>query len=411
MMFSVVETTEELQETLVKAKVYMGLATALFSYMLYRTNIQFTDDEKISTVAATITKDGNFIYINTKFWLSLTDKQRAFLLLHEVAHIFLEHPIRSKENAYNNDVYNNAADYYINLMATGKYSYANGKVSTNERYAKYLEFIDGGLLDEQYMGMSADEIYFLLMEQAEELPQSIMDGDIISADGMFCDISEEVHNQIQRNRVTAIEAIVNAESSQQVGENEGNIVRMFQNLVKPKIHWTEHLQNTFVKNKKERTTYKRYNRKSNEVIFPTYEGNHINVVFGIDTSGSMSKDDITRAVSELSGLLETYDSWKLHLATADAKVYVIGVYESSIDGFNDIDFSKMLGGGGTKMSVIVDYAREVNHEDEINTCIILTDGYLFNDDLNTLEDFGIITVVTESGNKSYENNKVEVIHV
>lgn len=400
----VVEQTDEIRESLVKAKVYLGLATTLFSYMLYRTNIDFClDDPKVKTAAATVTKNGNFIFIDVSFWNTLNDKQRAFLLLHELNHIFLEHPQRVRDNAYNNKKFNIASDYYINLMATGAYQKKDGKIGYNERYKKYLEFIEGGLYDEKWLGMSSDEIYHKL-DDSDMSGFDDSDMDIIEAE-------DETHQQEVENRQTAIEAVINAQSSQTVGENEQGIVKHFGELLKPKIEWTEHLQNLMVKYGKEYTTYKRYNNKSNTVIFPSYEGFGINVVFGIDTSGSMSNLDITRALSELKGLLESYNSWKVTLITADVKAHLIGVYSSDNgDGFDNIDFEKLLGGGGTLMDSMVEYAIDVNNQDPINACIILTDGYLADGDLRGYTDFGVICVITDKGNKNYINNNVEVIY-
>lgn len=411
---------EWFDDSMVKAKVYVGLSSTMLSYMLYRCNIVPTRDEAIPTGAATVTGNGNFIYLNLDFWEKLSDKNRAFLLLHELLHIFLDHISRARDGKYSSMLWNIATDYHINLVCSGAYV-KDGKVLYNERYKKYINFIEGGLIDAKWAGMSSDEIYHKLLEENENDPEKacrsvLGDGmeeyesnmiDIIPSD----ELSDGADEQRTKNRQTAVEAVINAQSSNSVGDNEGELVRKFENLVKPKIMWTEHLSNIIVRNEITWTTYMNYNHLSGEVIFPSYEGNSINVVYGIDTSGSMSYDDVSRAVSELWGLLNTYDSWTVHFITCDVKVKVLGTY-SSDEGhtFDDFDLN-LAGGGGTRMSPMVEYAKEVSEDDGVNTCIIFTDGYLMQYDLQDDVDFDVVVVITENGNKHYTNDKMEVLFV
>jgi predicted metal-dependent peptidase len=409
---------DDFHDSMVRAKVYVGLATTMLSYMLYRCKIVPTNDPQVPTACATVLRDGNYIFVGVDFWQTLDDKKRAFLLIHEVLHIFLDHVARAKDNEYSAMLWNIATDYNINLTCSGAYLDGNGRVAYNRRYQKYLTMIEDGLYDEQYIGMSSDEIYHKLLEEndgnAKKACESVL-GEGMGEYEAYMDIipsdeeSKEVEEQTIKNKQTAIEAVQNAMASKSIGENEMELVKRFEDLVKPKIHWTEHISNTFVKNAQDRTTYRIFNTRSRcGVIFPSYEGHNINIVFGIDQSGSMGYDDTIRAISELYGLLETYDSWNLHLVTCDTTAHLIGKY-SSHDGdtFESINFD-LVGGGGTYMTPMVEYAME---QDDINTCIILTDGYLSEDDLKMETDFGVVVVVTDKGNKDYKNDNVEVLYI
>lgn len=410
---------EWFSESMVRAKVYVGLTSSMLSYMFYRCKLIPTIDPSVKTAGATVTANGNEIYINVEFWETLTDKQRAFLLLHEVLHIFLDHITRSKDNKYSAMLWNVATDYHINLICSGAYL-EDGVIKYNQRYTKYSNFIEGGLLDTKYVGMSSDEIYHKLLDENDGIAkvacESALGDDIDEyADNMDIiptDIeSKQIQDQVFKNKQTAVESVINANGSSGIGENEMDMVRVFENLVKPKISWVEHLSNIIVKNEQTWTTYMNYNHLSGQVIFPSYEGNTINVVFGIDTSGSMSPADINRAVSELYGLLNTYDSWKIHLISCDTKAHVLGIYTSEDGhGFEDFDL-KLIGGGGTYMSPMVQYASDVGETDDINCCIILSDGHLLASDLKDDVDFGVVVVITDNGNQNYYNDNVEVLFV
>lgn len=73
----------------------------------------------------TAATDGVHVYVSPEFFRGLaTDSQRAFLLAHEVSHIILRHPQRSKafsdrgwftaDVSFDHRLYNKAADYMIN---------------------------------------------------------------------------------------------------------------------------------------------------------------------------------------------------------------------------------------------------------------------------------------------------------
>ena len=122
----------------------------------------------------TAATDGVYIYINPQFYVGLpNDSQRAFVLGHEVLHVWLKHCQRGKfyrERGYFSSlikfihrIYNEAADYVINkiLVAAG------------------LEPIEGCMLDDRFgMNDLADEVYITLMEeQANQPPPDDDDSD------------------------------------------------------------------------------------------------------------------------------------------------------------------------------------------------------------------------------------------
>ena len=63
--------------------------------------------------------DGNYVYYNPKFFMSLPENQRLTLMLHEVWHVGLLHMFRCEHR--DPEKYNEAADYAINqiLVDTG----------------------------------------------------------------------------------------------------------------------------------------------------------------------------------------------------------------------------------------------------------------------------------------------------
>jgi predicted metal-dependent peptidase len=89
------------------------------------------------------------------------------------------------------------------------------------------------------------------------------------------------------------------------------------------------------------------------------------VFVGIDTSGSMQKEWLEKAVVEVGGILKATGVNELEFAAIDTMIHV----SKKIRSVRDID---LRGGGGTDMNPAMDYAAA----NKFDICIILTDGWV-----------------------------------
>ena len=96
------------------------------------------------------------------------------------------------------------------------------------------------------------------------------------------------------------------------------------------------------------------------------------ILFMIDTSGSMSDDQITAAYSEIKGAIDQYDGrlqgW---LGFFDAEVVEPKRFEDE-EEFRAI---RPAGGGGTRFDIIFSYVEKHMQDQLPVSIIILTDGY------------------------------------
>ena len=97
-----------------------------------------------------------------------------------------------------------------------------------------------------------------------------------------------------------------------------------------------------------------------------------NILFMVDTSGSMSNEQITECYSEIYGAIQQFDG-KLQgkLGFFDAVVVEPTPFETE-DEFKII---RPVGGGGTSFDIIFDYVREEMEDEPPVSIVILTDGY------------------------------------
>lgn len=174
-------------------------------------------DTRVVEGVGTACTDGIQILFDPVFLDTLDDEQVIFLLAHETWHVAFMHMCRVGNRNFQR--YNCAADYVINYMLT-----ENG-----------YKFIEGGLLDSKYAGMSAEEVYDLLPEDEDALPENTLDGDFKEAgkdsdgegsggskpggtpgQGAAGMTSEEVEQKIQ-------DAVIKAATAAQMSNQAGSI--------------------------------------------------------------------------------------------------------------------------------------------------------------------------------------------
>lgn len=383
--------SEKIDQMFSEARINLVLGSSIYAYVMIRCEFIFTPD--IPTAGACVHDDRNIVFINPTFFEKscVNRKQRAFLLRHELDHIFFMHQERCIQNHYDHQIFNEATDFYINLETSGVYLDNDGHRRVAKRYVDYFEMpACGGLYDEKYLGMGADAIYEDLIKNPNPQQKKSSGGGTgqgqgtgAMGEGMF-DIffgNGGSTHQKQRNVQSAHAAVAFAEQSNSIGDNEGNLVRRIRDLAKPTVVWTDRLTALIQSSIKYRPTYNRLSRRSNTsgdgVVFPSYTGNKISVVFGFDSSGSMGRDDYAKVAGEVKGILEQFDSWKLNLVCCDMKVTELGVYSSEdLDDFETLNL-EANGLGGTEMGGIARHAQDViDLGEDIDACIVITDGYI-----------------------------------
>lgn len=397
--------TEISKQNLVTARIDLVRIFPFFGFLIMSTEYHFT--KACSTMMAT-TVGGNKIYVREEFLNEMNRKERAFVIAHEMLHIFLEHIGRQTDNAYNGKLWNIATDFCIN-------SYL---IELNESRISMPKI---GLYDKKYKSMGADEIYHKLLEENDndvnkaceqfghgEPQQLDENGKPVEGDGSqgqqrpFDEVGKEPMTDAQKTenhqKISASLAQTDTESLKQMGSGYADLIRELEGLVSSVIPWQTLLRDFLTTTSKNRYTYDRISRKSYHggIVFPTMTGENIELVFGVDTSGSMSSNDLNEALSELHAIVEeACDTWKLDLLSCDTHAHLIGEYDSEDgDDFTSIDKS-LVGGGGTDMAPMVEYANE--REDVPSVCIIVTDGYI--PEIPNAEDVPVLLIITTAGNQ------------
>lgn len=158
------------------------------------------------------------------------------------------------------------------------------------------------------------------------------------------------------------------------GTVPGVASRFVDSILSPKVHWTKELSGavrTAVAEVSGRVdyTYKRPSRRQSaygRVIIPSMIQPLPKVSIIVDTSGSMSSDDLIRCASEVKGVLTSVGS-----AWHGVDLYAVDAAVANKQKIKNIKELELKGGGGTDMRVGIREAMK----DKPDIVIVMTDGY------------------------------------
>jgi predicted metal-dependent peptidase len=357
-------------DKLVAARVKMLFKQPFFGQVACRLKLQRAD-EWCPTAAV----DGRNFYYNEEFVMKLDMDETVFLVAHEVGHCIYEHFLRREDRKPG--IWNMAGDYKINGMLV------------REKIGRLITTVKP-LYDEKYItdDWTAESVYDDLIEQGVEEQQTIDihleigdseggDGDQ-NAGGAQSEGGEAQRPTISKDDAKAIademkNAIIQAAQSVGAGNLPGDIKRMVGALTEPKMDWRQMIRVSLESNLVSDFTFMRPNRKSqfSNVVLPgMMKDQQIDIAIGLDVSGSISQRDATDFLSEVQGIMDQFESYKIRIWCFDTEVS--GYDEFTSDDGRSIEEFEMTGGGGTDFMPNWTFMKE--QEIEPDQFIMFTDG-------------------------------------
>lgn len=353
-------------EKLVAARVKMLFKQPFFGNIACRLKLVDATDEGWCPTAAV---DGRNFYYNRDFVNKLDLEETVFLVGHEVGHCIYEHFLRRGDR--DGKIWNMAGDYKINAMlvrenigrlidkVTPLY---DKKYATDEWYTEnvYDDLIQKGAAPEQTL-----DVHLEMEGEGDGSGDNGKDGKgkrpTISKDDAKA-ISDELKN-----------AIIQAAQSVGAGNVPGDIRRMVGELTEPKMDWRQMIRVSLESNLVSDFTFMRPNRKSqfSNVVLPGMKKDQqIDIAIGLDVSGSISDLDTRDFLSEVQGIMDQFESYKIRIWCFDTKVS--GYDEFNSDDGRPVTEFKMTGGGGTDFMPNWTFMKE--REIEPDQFIMFTDG-------------------------------------
>ena len=334
-----------MSDNMQKARVKLLLRHPFFATLLLST------PSRMSKEVPTAGTNGRELIWNPDFMATLDQDETQGVMCHEILHMALEHCLRLYgRNAL---LWNVATDYAINLIIE----------------EAGLKLPKGGLLDKQYAGMSADEIYDKLMQQmqkggkgASKIKQDAMHGDILSPGEMTEEERAQTERKVRQNVAQA------ANMARMAGKLTGGLERLVDQMLNPAVPWQVLLRDYMTRICKDDESWNRRNRRYAHAFLPARHSERMGeiVIIG-DTSGSISEEDLNRVAAEVNAIAEQVRPELIRVIWADTVV----TREETFEPGEEIRL-KPAGGGGTDMRVPLHHV-EMNYDPQV--VVLVTDGY------------------------------------
>lgn len=404
--------TNELIEKLTK-KIYLSKLRLLSNYgffgsLLIGMNFVLVTEDNIfrnSTGAAT---DGKTIYFKPDELEAYSNQELDIVIMHELLHIALKHVYRGK--GLDKQKYNRACDIVVNsnirhclglndkepLVVQGmplEYKTPTGKegklFSAEEVYDMLIDADMLGDKPSKNKGQPGDNSSSSNNDEKNDnqnkdnksnKQNKSQSGSNQIDDHCTWDNVEELEDYeedlLDQRILKAFEIASAQDASRGRGTIPLGIERQIKELREPQIDWKEYLQ-AFIQENVVDYSFSPPDRRfqDSDFILPDLNDTEVvvkNILFMVDTSGSMSKQDITDCYSEINGAIQQYNG-KLqgYIGFFDAGVANVVEFDY------DTDITKIVpyGGGGTDFNAIFKYVQKNMMDNLPSSIIILTDGY------------------------------------
>lgn len=376
-----------------------GFYGLLLMHMIYAVS------EEIETACT----DGVRITFGIDFLDSLSDSELDFVMMHEILHVVLQHCFRG--DVEDPEAYNIAADIVVN----SNIMLENGMKASSITLSKYgiaMHVAPDGKEGHEY---TAEQVYAMLPKNLNKKGNNKSPGSAVgrakkenkkgnnkgpgSAVGRAKkEISKEQHQPVRvwddhsrwgkyeeddtlrdvwvKRFEDAAEAIKIRDPSNTRGLLPAFAERILKELKKTQTDWRTIL-NDFIQEEVVDYSFTPPDRRFDDSPFflPDFNGKEDRVediLFMIDTSGSMSDDMIAAAYSEVKGAIDQFNGkLKGWLGFFDAAI----IKPQPFSDENEFKIIKPAGGGGTDFQIIFEYVFHHMSDKLPASIIILSDGY------------------------------------
>jgi len=319
--------------------------------------------------------DAKSLYYNRDYIDSLTFEQTKFVLAHEALHCALAHFARREHR--NKRRWDIACDLAINpaLVADG------------------LQPAPNALLMDGFADMAAEEIYPFIQENSEQEPhdQHIYDESQEqphtapppeearegrpkdeTGSGTAPDASEPQRSSADPERVdvaqptplsaTEREALAQqwqqrlagaAQQAMQAGKFGGSVARLVEHLLQPQLPWRMLLARYLSSMARDDYSFLHPSRREGSAILPGLRSSHVDIVVALDTSGSITNEEMQEFLSEANAIKGQVGA-RITLHACDEVLAPDGPWV--FEPWEEVRLPESLaGGGGTRFTPVFDW--------------------------------------------------------
>ena len=347
------------------------------------------------------------IKFNPIFINSLELDMLIGILCHEALHVIFLHLVRYPEkNFFNFEIWNIATDAVINNILINHENMSlppNGIIPN--RNSKLTLDIENSIdkLEIEIKDKPAETVYYEIINQLKKkgLFSKIPFGNLTNNEkqnsNIFQDqgidnhtlevkengenLSQEDQQKISKNWSAIVKnAIMQSSNGRDTSSNW--VKRAFEDLLKPQLDWRSILRSKIKAVLPYNYSYRTPAKRSfvTKIYTPSIYKKPEEIIVAIDVSGSISEEELNTFISEIYGIIRSYENLTVRVL----------FWSTHVDEKNDIrlkpsTFKNVLNivpnsTGGTEISCVKQYLKNNTNQFRDNTLIIfITDGFVEND--------------------------------
>lgn len=354
------------EELLARARQDLMKSQPFFASLVK--NLNFVEKEDIPTAA--IDRYGN-VYYNPEFMHTdrgafMLPRHALGVLLHEVLHVALRG--HERQSGRDDKKWNIAQDLIINNIVK-KNGFELPDMIDDEMIPEdgVTELPDVGEVNVEEH--SSESLYEIVDEayDGDDMPISSFDEGVIGEEG---DDEAPAAGDLQEEDIDWKREMSKAEQrAKERGEMPGGMDDRIDNAREGEVDYREIIQKKVSKAIPHDFTYQRPNKKyfSTGYYFPsTIQEDSVDVTVALDTSGSISDENLEEFLGEIVQLVTQFDAVDLKIIQHDADVQMVEEYDNA----DQRDFGDMMvkGRGGT------DHVPVFEEIDSPEVLVCFTDG-------------------------------------
>mgnify|MGYP000851105342 CR=1 FL=1 len=354
------------EDRITKAKANLFLQQPFYATII--ASMVFVEVEWCSTMAT----DGRYVYWNRKFVDGLSQEELTGVICHETLHAAWLHMLRGKGR--DRRLANIAMDIVINqtLIEGGFKLPANGRDPKTGKevrlwgpeWAKYKDWMWEDVYEDLLKNATVikikmpgtgeggepgegegDEMWGIVVDPKSDSGQEMSEAEKL-------ELEQEMKIKIQQA----------AAAAKSIGKLPAGMEGLIEAAGKPKINWKDYIQNWVSGHTPDDYTWQRPNRKimaNYGIYMPSIKLNGAGVgVLSIDTSGSVSDDELREYVREIAGMIEMCNPERVVIIQHDAIIQKVEDWEAG----EDFSSLKVKGRGGTNITPTFQKLRDLDVE-------------------------------------------------
>ncbi len=351
-------SSDRVQTKLAAARTRLILEKPFLGALVLRLPLVEADPQWCPSVAT----DARALYYNPEYVGSLPLEQLQFALAHEALHCALSHFARREHRVRHR--WDLACDLAINPLLV----------------KEGLSPAPGALIIPDFEGMSAEEIYPLIKDDQEEghepfdrhlyegggqgeqdrpapepqeapRPDERQGREGRRPAGQPPPLSPQEREQLAERWRRYLAGA--AQQALQAGKLAGALARMVDRLLAPQVPWRSLLARYLVARARDDYTYTRPSRREGQAILPALRGHEMDLVVALDTSGSVTDEEIRAFASELDAIKGQVRA-RLTLLACDWDLAPEGPWR--YEPWEPLTLPRSLrGGGGTRFRPVFDW--------------------------------------------------------